>query len=117
VALLDEHGNSLKSGGKLASGAEKKHTNVGENVFEGVVQIKIYMDAIEGKGKCLHCSGIIEGALRFPKGYSLTRAADREERQQDAKRQLYDKLKRDHYCIPRIDGPKLPVLDFLKRFE
>lgn len=115
MPLFDEHGNSLSKGPGVKAGVDKR-MDVEANVFEGVVQIKIYQDAIEAKGKCAHCNGMAEGVLKFPTGY-LSTSADREERQLDAKRQVYEKLKKLHYCIPRIDGPKLPVADFLRRFE
>lgn len=114
MGLLDQHGREIKNGPGHSS--IEKHLDASANVFEGIVQIKIYGDAIEGKGKCAHCDGPIEGVLKFPNGY-LSGSADREERQLDAKRQMYDKFKRDHYCISRIDGPKDFIGDVLKRFE
>lgn len=115
MGLLDQYGRPVKNG--PGNSSIEKHLEVGANVFEGIVQVLFYEDAIEGKGKCSHCNGPIEGVLRFPKGYSLTTTADREERQADAKRQLYDKFKREHYCISRIDGPKDFIGDVMKRFE
>lgn len=114
MSLLDQHGNQVSKGPGVKADIDKR-LDVAANVFEGVVRVKIYQDAIEGKGKCSHCSGPVEGTLRFPAGY-LSTSADREERQIDAKRQLYDKMKSLHYCIPRIDGPKDFIGDVLKRF-
>ena len=114
--LVDEFGRSLSKGPAVKAQLDKRLT-VADNQFEGVVRVNIYMDAIEGSGTCAHCAGPIEGVLRFPRGYRLSGVPDAAERQADAKRQLYEKLKREHFCIARVDGPKLPVKDFLKRFE
>lgn len=84
------------------------------NIFEGIVNATLYDDAIEAAGECAHCGGKIEGTLRFDKDY--LKAKDVEERVRDIKMQLWDKIQEQHYCIPRLDGPKLPVKDFLRRF-
>ncbi len=106
--LVDEHGKPIYKQ------ALEKFLAPAENVYEGIMNITLYQDAIAGKGTCAHCLGPIEGVLRFPKGYKLFGDADRE---RDAIRQLSDKVKADHYCIARLDAKKLPVQDFLKRFE
>lgn len=115
MGLLDEFGNDLSKGPGVKQGLDRR-IDVNADVFEGIVQVKIFQDAIEGKGKCAHCNGLVEGALKFPDGY-LSTSADREERQQDAKKQLYAKFKRDHQCGSRLHKNKIDVDVFLKRFE
>ena len=116
MPLLDEFGHNLIKGPAVKLGLDKK-LDAAANVFEGIVTVKIYLDAIEGKGSCSHCGGPIEGVLRFPKGYTLMNCEDAHERQADAKRQLYDKLKRLHFCRPRIEGPKRDREEWLKQFQ
>lgn len=116
MGLLDQFGKSVTRGPGVKAGIDK-HLSVEADVFEGIVRIQIYEDAISGKGKCSHCNGPVEGVLRFPKGYSLVSSADRVERQQDAKMQLYDKFKREHQCGSRLHKNKIDVDVFLKRFE
>ena len=116
MPLLDELGRSLIKGPGVKANIDRK-LDEGGVVFEGVVQVKFFTDAIEGVGKCAHCGSQVEGVLRFAKGYSITETEDRVERQNDAKRQLYDKIKRDHQCGARIHKDKIDVDVFLRRFE
>ena len=116
MPLLDEFGNNLLKGPAVKLGLDRK-LDIAANVFEGIVTVKVYLDAIEGKGSCSHCGGPVEGVLRFAKGYTLINCPDSAERIADAKRQLYDKLKKLHFCRPRIEGPKQDREEFLRQFQ
>lgn len=105
--LVDQFGNPI---GK----ATRAQLSEAANVYEGVLNIELFDDAVEAKGTCAHCFGAIEGVLRFPPGYKLRGDPDRE---RDAAQQVAAKVKREHFCISRVQADKLPVSEFLKRFN
>jgi hypothetical protein len=108
--ILDQDGRPIFSTDR---GEIDRRLSPAANQFEGICDIKLYNDAVEIKGKCAYCGGKIEGVLHFPAGYPIHDPDAR----QDVKQQAMDQVKRQHYCIPRLDGPKLPAKDFLRRFE
>ncbi len=112
--LLDEFGRPLHKAPGVAPGLDKLLLPE-RNVFEGVANMTLYDDAIEVKATCAHCMGPMEGVLRFDPNY--LRARDREDRIADMKVQVCETLQREHYCIPRLEGPKRPAADWLRQFE
>ena len=84
-----------------------------QNIFEGVVNVKVYDDAISAKGRCAFCHGPVEGVLRFPKDYKLTD----NDMIEDARDQILSRIQKIHYCIPRLDGPKIVAKDWLEKFH
>ncbi len=107
-ALVDEFGRPI---GRQQL---EKIFDTAANVYEGILNIQIFDDAIEAKGTCAHCFGPIEGVLRFPEGY---RVKGFPERERDAAKQLAKRVQRDHFCISRVQAGKLPMKDWLKRFD
>ncbi len=110
--ILDEFGRRMI---RTSATPLDKLLSADQNIFEGLVNIQVFDDAVAAKATCAHCLGIMEGVLHFPGGYLA--GPDRDDREVDVRRQVIARIKRDHHCIPRIDGPKLPVKDFNRRFE
>lgn len=112
--LLNQYGDVVKNG----PGHEKldRFLDAERKVFQGVVKMALYDDAITAKATCAFCFGAMEGVLRFDPEY-LTQCRDREDRLRDMRNQVVDRIQRDHFCGARINDGKDLIDDVMKRFE
>lgn len=81
-------------------------------MFEGIVETKIFKDAIELTGKCAHCYTIARQVLRV----ADPRILENSETRQKAVQVAVQKLQDNHQCLTFWDG-KDDVDDFLGRIE
>lgn len=88
-------------------------------VFEGLVNFKLYIDAIEGEGKCIHCGGVVKELVRLPPSDEIKTSEPERDRQakiDSARQALFDAIKGHHFC-PVLHADKLDSDDWLKRFN
>lgn len=110
MGLLDAQGRVVGSG---RGGRLHPLLRVNEKVFEGVLEVKRFDDAIEGVGRCFWCSGDVGAVIRFTakevKEHNITEV--------EIRKKLYDLIQERHQCGARLHDGKDDVRDFLKRFE
>ncbi len=86
-------------------------------IFEGTVNFKLYVDAIEGQGTCVHCTGVVKQLVRLPKSDEIHPGdPDREDKIDNAKQALFAAMKGHHFC-PILQADKRDADDWLKEFE
>lgn len=79
--------------------------------FEGPVDVKFFDDAIEIKGKCFNCHGVIEGVLRIPP--QLRDLDKTHEGRQEIVNIACDQVCNRHQCSQLFEGRR-DVDDWLK---
>ena len=110
MGLLDAQGRHV---GTNRGGRIHPLLRTNEKVFEGVLNVKRFDDAIEGVGECFWCRGKVGAVVRFdPKHIAEHNVTDVEIR-----KKLYDLIQERHQCGARLHDGKDDIQDFLRRFE
>ena len=79
--------------------------------FEGIIDVRVYRDAIEATGKCEHCGSKVVQVLRFP-----THMQGRPEYAQAAREALPIIIRANHFC-PTTQAGKTVLDDWLRQID
>lgn len=94
----------------IDKGSLPKLTDLG--TFEGLVEFKFYLDAVEYAGSCVHCRSVVAGVVRFedPKMHRRVRSILEEAQ---IKQEVGRLMRQNHQCSYLAEG-KTDIADWFK---